>query len=115
MSGLTLVRPPHERDFTPRQKALVQELHEKITALIGGPLAGFHEPSPADLPPRVRQTLRCLLDGDGDKQIASRLDLSQYTVNQYTKMIFAHFGVSSRAELLARWIRRGWANKCAWL
>jgi DNA-binding CsgD family transcriptional regulator len=113
---LTLVRPRQERrDFTARQKAIVQEVHEKIAPLIGGPLAGFHEPAPADLPPRVRQTLRCLLEGDSDKQIATRLDVSRLTVNQYTKMIFAHFGVSSRAELLARWIRRGWGNKCAWV
>lgn len=115
MSGLVLLRPLHERDFSARSRALVRELHEQITALIGGPLAAFHEPSPATLPPRVRQTLQCLLEGDSDKQIATRLGLSRLTVNQYTKVIFAHFGVNGRAELLARWIRRGWGNKCAWL
>jgi DNA-binding CsgD family transcriptional regulator len=112
---LVFVRPLRERDFTSRHRAIVRELHEKITALIGGPLAGFHEPSPADLPSRIRQTLQCLLEGDSDKQAARRLGLGRYTVNQYTKMIFAHFGVGSRAELLARWIRRGWGNQCAWV
>jgi DNA-binding CsgD family transcriptional regulator len=111
---LVFIRPHRERDFTARHQAIVRELHEKVTTLIGGPLAGFHEPSPADLPPRVRQTLQCLLEGDSDKEVARRLGLGRYTVNQYTKVIFAHFGVESRAELLARWIRRGWGTKCAW-
>jgi DNA-binding CsgD family transcriptional regulator len=112
---LTLVRPLRERrDFTSRQKAIVQELHEKITALVGGPLAGYQEPSPADLTPRVRQMLRCLLEGDSDKQAARRLGLGRHTINQYTKTIFAHFGVNGRVELLVRWLRRGWCNKCVW-
>jgi DNA-binding CsgD family transcriptional regulator len=54
----------------------------------------------------VRQVLRALLEGDGDKQIARRLGLTRYTVNQYVKSLFRHFGVQSRAELLARWVRR---------
>jgi DNA-binding CsgD family transcriptional regulator len=112
---LVFVRPLGESDFTTRHRAIARELHEKITALIGGPLAGFHEPSPADLPPRVRQTLQCFLEGDSDKQAARRLSLGRHTINQYAKAIFAHFGVSSRTELLARWIRRGWGNKCAWV
>jgi DNA-binding CsgD family transcriptional regulator len=51
------------------------------------------------------------LEGDGDKQIAARLVLSKYTVNQYTKLIFRHFGVNSRPELLARWVRRGYGGR----
>jgi DNA-binding NarL/FixJ family response regulator len=71
-------------------------------------LGSLGERSPADLPPRARQVLRCLLEGDGDKQIAARLAISPLTVNVYTKAIYKHFGVSSRTELLARWIRRRW-------
>lgn len=109
---LTLVRPHRERrDFTVKQKAIVQEVQERIRALICGPLAGFHEPSPADLPPRVRHLLQCLLEGDSDKQAGCRLGLGRHTINQYAKMIFTHFGVGSRVELLARWLRRGWSNK----
>jgi DNA-binding NarL/FixJ family response regulator len=67
-----------------------------------------------DLPPRVRQVLRCLLEGDGDKQIAVRLGLTRHTVNQYTKLLFRHFGVASRTELLARWVRRGFPAGFAW-
>jgi hypothetical protein len=58
--------------------------------------------------------LRCLLEGDSDKQVGLRLGLPRHTVNQYAKQIFAHFGVGSRAELLARWVRRGWGGRFVW-
>jgi DNA-binding CsgD family transcriptional regulator len=101
-------------DFCDREKAILAEAFALITPLIGGALARFAEPSPAALPPRVRQVLLCILEGDGDKQIAARLRISVHTVNQYVKLIFRHFGVQSRAELMARWVRRGWANGFTW-
>jgi DNA-binding NarL/FixJ family response regulator len=58
--------------------------------------------------------LRCLLEGDSDKQIAARLGLSAYTINQYTKTIYRHFSVSSRAQLMARWIKNGWGARAIW-
>ena len=58
--------------------------------------------------------LRLLLVGEGDKQIAQALRISPHTVNQYVKMIFGHFRVGSRPELLARWVRRGWSSRAAW-
>ena len=112
VSGITLVREKAERrDFRTRDQALVQAAHDAVVQLVGGPLAGFEEPSPADLPPRVRQVLQCLLEGDGDKQVALRLGLARHTVNQYAKVIFRHFGVSSRPELLARWVRRRYGTR----
>jgi len=112
--GLVLIRPLGEKDFLPRDRTVVQAVAAEVTALIGGPLAQLDEPSPAALPPRLRQVLRCLLEGDADKQVAARLGLTRHTVNQYTKTIFRHFGVGSRAELLARWVRRGWGGRFAW-
>ena len=82
--------------------------------MVGGALAEYQEPAPSQLPPRVRQVLRCLLEGDGDKQIAARLQLSPHTVNQYIKTIYAHFQVNSRPELLARWVRRAWGMRTNW-
>lgn len=113
-SGVILSRAPDRRDFTAREKAIVRASHGIIAPLVGGPLARFADPSPAALPPRPRQVLRCLLEGDGDKQIAARLRLSPHTVNEYVKVIFAHFGVQSRPELLARWLKRGWGGRFAW-
>jgi DNA-binding CsgD family transcriptional regulator len=114
LSGLALVRPAGEADFAPRVRPLVREVYTAVVPLIGGSLAGFDDPSPADLPPRVRAVLRCLLEGDSDKQIAARLGITRYTVNHYTKMVYLHFGASTRAELLARWVRRGWGGRFAW-
>lgn len=114
-SGLILFRAIGRRDYCGRDVAIVREAQAALTSLIGGPLARFVDPSPADLAPRVRQVLACLLEGDGDKQIARRLGLSPYTVNQYTKALFRHFGVSGRTELMARWVRRGWASRPPWL
>jgi DNA-binding CsgD family transcriptional regulator len=57
------------------------------------------------LPPRLRQTLECLLDGDSEKQVALRLGLSRHTVHDYVKALYRHFEVSSRGELMARHVR----------
>jgi DNA-binding CsgD family transcriptional regulator len=113
-NGAVFMRAIGRRDFDGREKAVLSAAYAAITPLIGGSLARFAEPSPVDLAPRVRAVLRCLLEGDGDKLIASRLVLSVYTVNQYTKVIYRHFGVNGRAELLARWVRRGWGTRFAW-
>jgi len=73
---------------------------------VGTALARFSDPSPSDLPPRTRQVLACLLEGDSDKLIAKRLGMSGYTVNGHTKVIFQQIGVQTRMELLALWSRR---------
>ena len=113
-TGLLAARATGERDFTPTQKRLVELAVAAVAPLVGGALAGFADPSPSELPPRTRQVLKCLLEGDGDKQVAARLGIAVLTVNQHTKRIYAHFGVRSRAELLARWVRRGWGAGAGW-
>ena len=57
------------------------------------------------LPPRMRQTLLHLLHGDSEKQVAIKLGLSHHTVHVYVKSLYRHFGVSSRGELMARYIK----------
>lgn len=103
------------REFSPREKMLVQAANALIAPFVGGPLAHWKEPSPSELPLRAREVLQALLEGDSDKQTATRLGISRFTVNQYTKVIFKHFGVGTRSELLARWVKRGWGAKCAWV
>lgn len=113
--GTVLYRSRGRRDFGEREVAIVREAHAAIAPQVGGPLARFEGPSPRDLPPHMRRVLACLLEGDGDKQVAVRLGLSAYSVNQYTKGLYRHFGVRSRAELLARWLRRAYPDPPAWL
>jgi DNA-binding NarL/FixJ family response regulator len=101
-------------DFAPRDRTIVGQAFELVAPLVGGSLARFSEPSPKDLGRQTRRVLRCLLEGDGDKQIAVRMNLSRYTINQYTKLIYKHFNVKGRTELMARWIRRGWGTNFHW-
>lgn len=54
------------------------------------------------LSPRLQQTCVCLLEGKSEKEIAERLGLSPATVHQYVTALYRHFGVRSRAQLLAR-------------
>lgn len=56
------------------------------------------------LPPRLKQTLTCLLAGDSEKQAARRLGLSPHTVHVYVKSLYRRFGVNSRGELLAGFV-----------
>lgn len=60
---------------------------------------------PAGLSPRVAQTLERLLAGDSEKEAAARLGLSRHTVHVYVKTLYRHYDVSSRGELLARFVR----------
>jgi DNA-binding NarL/FixJ family response regulator len=43
-----------------------------------------------------------LLAGESEKEAARRLGLSRATVHEYVTDLYAHFGVHTRAELLAR-------------
>lgn len=113
-SALIMTRELGSRQMSERQLEIVTEAHRQIVGHIGAGLARFTDPAPSKLPPRVRQVLRCLLEGDSDKQIAKRLGLSAHTINQYTKTIYRHFAVSSRAQLMARWIKNGWNARAAW-
>jgi DNA-binding CsgD family transcriptional regulator len=113
-SGMILARAMGRPAFDARETGVVREAQAAIARLVGGALVRFKEPCPSALAPRARQVLKCLLEGDGDKQVAVRLALSPFTVNQYTKTIYRHFGVTSRAELLARWIARGWGAAAHW-
>ena len=56
------------------------------------------------LSPRLRQVLDGLLRGDGEKQVAHSLKLSPHTVHEYVKLLYVAFDVTSRGELLAKFI-----------
>lgn len=54
------------------------------------------------LSPRQRMTLEFLVQGNTRAQIASFLEISIHTANEYVKAVFSHFGVHSQASLIAR-------------
>jgi len=87
-----------------------RQLLADMCRLIGDQLVDA-PPRPIDgddegLSPRMEQTLRWLLGGDSEKQVAKKLGLSPHTVHVYVKAIYRRYGVSSRGELLARWVKK---------
>ncbi len=114
--GLGVYREPGSRSFSPEERNLVQVFHAECQSLLHAPPIdrdGESNGSDEDvdavhalLSPRQRQTLALVLDGLSDKEIAERLGISRYTVNQYTKAIYRLYGVTSRTQLLARLLAR---------
>jgi len=105
-NAVIVFRPPGGGVFRRRERRLVGLLHEELARHFGAALATLDDPNPSDLTPRLRETLRCLLEGDGEKQVAARLGVSTLTVHDYVKALYRHFGVASRPELLAYFLRR---------
>lgn len=64
------------------------------------------DPRLAALQPRLRKVMQHLLQGDSEKQVASKLGLSKHTVHEYVKMLYQQLGVNSRGELLSQWVGR---------
>ena len=100
-----------EGPLSERGRRLVHLAQQELGPLLGTALAAAGEPGWSELPPRWRQTLDCLLDGDSEKQAASRLGVSRLTIHGYVKGLYGHFGVSSRGELLALFLRRCGATR----
>ena len=106
LDGLVLLRAWGEKRFSERECRLIQLLHDELAPLIGRQLAATHEPGPSGLSQRKREVLECLLEGESDKCIALRLAISTATVSEYVTDVFRHFGVGSRAQLSAMFLRR---------
>lgn len=100
---LSAHRPLSAGRYTAREKAFVAAL----LASLGWFFEHYERELAAGavmttLPGRLRNTLHYVLRGLSEKQIAARMDLSQHTVHEYMKGLLKHFGVSSRAGLMAR-------------
>jgi DNA-binding CsgD family transcriptional regulator len=105
--GAILIDRPHgATPFGPREVTLIKLLHDEIAPLVGVRLTTEEHLSRDGLSKRLRETLSLLLDGYSEKQVASELKLAVSTVHDYVAMLYQHFQVSSRAELLAYFIRR---------
>ena len=65
------------------------------------------EPSDQILTPREIEVLRMIAEGLGNKEIASKLSISDHTVKFHISSIFAKLGASNRAEAVTLGIRHG--------
>ena len=65
------------------------------------------DPSDHILTPREIEVLRMIAEGLGNKEIASKLAISDHTVKFHISSIFAKLGASNRAEAVTLGIRLG--------
>lgn len=65
------------------------------------------DPSDQILTPREIEVLRMIAEGLGNKEIASKLRISDHTVKFHISSIFVKLGASSRTEALTIGIRKG--------
>lgn len=106
MYGICMRRPLGGKPCTSRERRLLHWTHHELGPLIGRQLAAPSEPSPAHLPPHLHETLTHLLRGFSEKEAAARLGVTKDTAHNYVKSIYRHFGVRSRPELMALFLRR---------
>jgi len=104
--AISIDRPHGAAPFGPREVSLLKLLHDEVAPLIGVRLATEEHISRDGLSKRLRETLALLLEGYSEKQVASQLNLGARTVHDYVTMLYEHFRVASRAELLAYFVRR---------
>ena len=104
--GFTISGDLGRERFSRSERRLIRMFHLEIAGHIGFSLAREPDHPLPDLPPRLKETLGCLLEGDSEKQVALRLGLSRHTVHQYVQDLHRRLGVGTRAELMALCLRR---------
>jgi DNA-binding NarL/FixJ family response regulator len=89
-AGLVLLHPTSARSLAPDtvQSSDFTHEHERLTA-------------------REHEVLRLMSDGLGNKEIASRLAISEHTAKFHISSILGKLNVASRTEAVSQGIRRG--------
>jgi len=86
-----------------RPDSAVQDTSELSTHLVDR-LPMHQRPSVGQLSKAQRRVLDLLLAGLAEKEVATKLEISQHTVHNHVKGIYRKMGVSSRPELLALFV-----------
>jgi DNA-binding NarL/FixJ family response regulator len=81
----------------------VRNYFQKLSALLP---AGPADVNLAKLTPREQEVLELLAKGDLIKEIATALDISNWTVHGYMKSIFGKLGVHNRTEAVVKYLQR---------
>jgi len=89
-----------------RQRQLLRLTHDAIMPFVGKRLALEGQPSMHGLTPRRREALEWLLDGLSESELARKMHISPTTAHQYVGELYQHFGVNSRAQLMAYFVHR---------
>ena len=102
--GVSLHRIRGEGNLRPLDHALLRFALREMRDLARRGHLPLDPPTP-ELPPRLAQVLERLLRGDGIKQVARELRLSVWTVREHVQRLYRHFGVNTREELMAKFVR----------
>jgi DNA-binding CsgD family transcriptional regulator len=97
----------HPARFASRERLVLDALHNGLDWIYKAEEATQRLTRASALAPRLRQTLEYLLAGHTERQVALKMSLSVHTVHDYVKALYVHFGVSSRGELISRWMQTG--------
>jgi DNA-binding CsgD family transcriptional regulator len=98
---LCLSRDGGQKPFTQNDAKLVHLIHSEMDVLYRSVPARL---GIIGMTPRQQEIHEYLLMGHGEKQIANTMGLSKHTIHAHVKAIYKHFRVSSRPELLARFV-----------
>jgi DNA-binding NarL/FixJ family response regulator len=90
--GLVLLDPAVTRDLASRARVTNPEMAQEILE---------------DLTSREVEVLKLMAEGFGNKEIASRLGITDHTVKFHISSILAKLGASSRTEAVTQGIRMG--------
>jgi len=104
--GLSVSRCRGDRPFSARDASIMSLLTRLFARRIGHALTTSEQISISALAPRLQATLSALIQGDSEKLIAKRLCISPATAHEYVRAVYGHFGVRSRAMLMAYLLRR---------
>jgi DNA-binding NarL/FixJ family response regulator len=102
---LVFHRSDGDAPFTDAEATMVSLMLRAIAPIADREFARRAESDAHDgLSPREREILLMLLAGDSEKQIAAALSRSVNTVHTFVKQIYRRFQVSSRGELMAKFV-----------
>jgi DNA-binding CsgD family transcriptional regulator len=98
--GLAVRRGLGDRRYGDEERNLLELFHQELARLEAAPRGR------PQLTPREQEVLQWFLRGASEKEVANQLALSRHTVHTHTRALYMAYGVSSRAELLARCLAR---------
>lgn len=108
LAALGVFRRSEEPAFTAQERALLALNVRALAPVVDGSLfRGQQILREYDLTPRQREVLMLMLDGASEKEMAEQMHRSLHTVHTYVKQLYTLFNVSSRGELMSRFVERG--------
>ena len=101
----TVHRGWRDPPFGDRERRMLALFHTELARLWTRRPASAAMPVPvAELPARVRRVYGHLVRGDTERQAAIAIGIAPQTVHSYVKELYKRLNVSSRAELLLRYL-----------